>query len=113
MLMVLANALKPPTPPSKDVKYYAKVVLVENLRVLLSANAFGHSEGLYDFDQDFAVAQELSGAIASNLGASNEFNDDDDDDTGLLAIDSLFDDQAYHVKDLLFDNNRQPKATAQ
>lgn len=62
-LIALANALKPPTPPSKEIKYRTNVVPVEDLLASISAEAFGNPEGEYDFDKDFAIAQELQGDL--------------------------------------------------
>lgn len=64
-LITLANALSPPTPPSKENKYRTNVVPVEDLLASISAEAFGKPEGEYDFDQDFAVAQEMAGSGSS------------------------------------------------
>ncbi|KHN93904.1 Autophagy- protein 2 [Metarhizium album ARSEF 1941] len=61
-LITLANALKPPTPPSKENKYRTKVLPVQDLLASISAEAFGRPEGEYDFDQDFAGAQEMAGS---------------------------------------------------
>ncbi|KAH7325871.1 hypothetical protein B0I35DRAFT_120403 [Stachybotrys elegans] len=61
-LIALSGALKPPTPPSKENKYRTNVVPVEDLLASISAEAFGKPEGEYDFDQDFAGAQELAGS---------------------------------------------------
>lgn len=60
-LIALANALKPPTPPSKEIKYRTSVIPVEDLLASITADAFGRAEGDYDFDRDFAIAQELRG----------------------------------------------------
>jgi len=60
-LITLANALTPPTPPSKEIKYRTSVVPVQDLLASITADAFGKSEGDYDFDNDFAIAQELGG----------------------------------------------------
>jgi autophagy-related protein 2 len=60
-LIALANALKPPTPPSKEIKYLTSVIPVEDLLASISADAFGRAEGDYDFDNDFATARELGG----------------------------------------------------
>lgn len=61
-LITLANALKPPTPPSKENKYKTNVLPVKDLLASISAEAFGQAEGDYDFDQDFAGAQEMAGS---------------------------------------------------
>ncbi|KAF4503993.1 hypothetical protein G6O67_008617 [Ophiocordyceps sinensis] len=63
-LIALLNALKPPTPPSRDDKYRTKVVPVQDLLASISAEAFGKPEGDYDFDHDFAGAQELAGSLS-------------------------------------------------
>ncbi|KAI5467194.1 hypothetical protein BGZ63DRAFT_418914 [Mariannaea sp. PMI_226] len=61
-LISLANALKPPTPASKENKYRTDVIPVQDLLASISAEAFGKPEGEYDFDQDFAGAQEMAGS---------------------------------------------------
>ncbi|KAG5940190.1 hypothetical protein E4U53_007655 [Claviceps sorghi] len=70
-LIALANALKPPTPPSKENKYRTKVLPVQDLLASISAEAFGRPEGEYDFDQDFAGAQEMAGT-GSDDGSGSE-----------------------------------------
>ncbi|KAH6627129.1 hypothetical protein B0J18DRAFT_160638 [Chaetomium sp. MPI-SDFR-AT-0129] len=60
-LIALANALTPPTPPSKEIKYRTSVVPVEDLLASIRAEAFGQAEGEYDFDNDFELAQDLGG----------------------------------------------------
>lgn len=52
-LIAVLNGLKPPTPPSTDIKYRTKVIPVEDLLASLSGDAFGTAEGNYDFDDDF------------------------------------------------------------
>jgi autophagy-related protein 2 len=79
-LITLANALKPPTPPSKENKYRTKVLPVQDLLASISAEAFGRPEGDYDFDQDFAGAQEMAGS-----GSEDEFGSG-----RLLPVDSRF-----------------------
>lgn len=95
-LITLANALKPPTPPSKENKYRTNVVPVEDLLASISAEAFGRSEGEYDFDQDFAGAQEMAGS-GSDLGLGSD---------GSLRVDSQF----YGGEDgeELFDATKYP-----
>ncbi|KAM0303048.1 hypothetical protein ACHAPM_003838 [Fusarium culmorum] len=70
-LISLANALKPPTPPSKENKYLTDVVPMQDLLASISAEAFGRPEGEYDFDQDFAGAQEMAGS-----GSEADYNTD-------------------------------------
>lgn len=90
-LITLANALKPPTPPSKENKYRTNVVPVQDLLASISAEAFGRSEGEYDFDQDFAGAQEMAGSESdAGLGSGN-----------LLRVDSHF--YAEEAGEELFD----------
>lgn len=61
-LITLANALTPPTPPSKEIKYRTTPgVPLQDLLSSISADAFGRAEGDYDFDNDFGLAQELGG----------------------------------------------------
>ncbi|KAK7431765.1 autophagy-related protein 2 [Neonectria magnoliae] len=83
-LISLANALKPPTPPSKANKYRTNVIPVQDLLASISAEAFGKPEGEYDFDQDFAGAQELAGSGSdadfstdSPLQVESQFYDDE------------------------------------
>ncbi|KAK4158531.1 hypothetical protein C8A00DRAFT_28541 [Chaetomidium leptoderma] len=66
-LIALANALTPPTPPSKEIKYRTTVVPVEDLLASIRAEAFGQAEGEYDFDNDFALAQEMGGDSGSEI----------------------------------------------
>ena len=79
-LITLANALKPPTPPSKEIKYRTNVMPVQDLLASISAEAFGQAEGEYDFDQDFAGAQEMAGS-----GSDADFASD-----GALGINSRY-----------------------
>lgn len=65
-LVTLVNALKPPTPPSKEIKYKTSVMPVQNLLASISAEAFGNRDGEFDFDQDFAGAQELAGSVSES-----------------------------------------------
>ncbi|KAI5927404.1 hypothetical protein F4810DRAFT_706772 [Camillea tinctor] len=83
-LITLANALSPPTPPSKEIKYRTKVVPVEDLLASISADAFGRAEGEYDFDNDFGLAEELGGEVDSN------FDFGDSGNSSPLAVDSNF-----------------------
>jgi len=85
-LITLVNALKPPTPPSKEEKYRTGVMPMEDLLSSISAEAFGNPEGEYDFDQDFAGAQEMAGnhsEAASDSGESlrikSQYYGSDDD----------------------------------
>jgi len=71
-LIALANALAPPTPPSKEKKYRTKVVPVQDLLASISVDAFGQAEGEYDFDDDFGLAQELGGE--GDDGLDSEFS---------------------------------------
>jgi autophagy-related protein 2 len=52
-LIAALNGLKPPMPPSQEVKYRTKVIPVQDLLASLSGDAFGTAEGNYDFDEDF------------------------------------------------------------
>lgn len=64
-LTALAGALKPPTPPSKEVKYKTEVIPVQDLFASITGDAFGKAEGDYDFDDDFAIAQDIAGGSDS------------------------------------------------
>ncbi|KAM0344639.1 hypothetical protein ACHAPU_007413 [Fusarium lateritium] len=91
-LISLTNALKPPTPPSKENKYLTDVVPMQDLLASISAEAFGRPEGEYDFDQDFAGAQEMAGS-----GSEADFNTDSP-----LQVESQFYDEDP-VAEELFD----------
>ncbi|KAL2269171.1 hypothetical protein VTJ83DRAFT_4017 [Remersonia thermophila] len=65
-LIGIANALTPPTPPSKEIKFRTSVVPIQDLLASISAETFGQAEGEYDFDKDFALARELDGADADS-----------------------------------------------
>ncbi|KAK8021119.1 ATG C terminal domain-containing protein [Apiospora arundinis] len=81
-IITLMNALQPPTPPSKEKKYQTEVVPVQDLLASISADAFGQAEGMYDFDDDFALAHELDGldsqasSQSSPLDVNSQFYDD-------------------------------------
>ncbi|TQN71351.1 Autophagy-related protein 2 [Colletotrichum shisoi] len=92
-LITLANALTPPTPPSKENKYRTSVVPVQDLLASISAEAFGKAEGDYDFDNDFELAQEL--------GGSDEY--DAASDSSPLQIDSRYYGDAGGPSEPLFD----------
>ncbi|KAI8960997.1 hypothetical protein F5Y11DRAFT_328084 [Daldinia sp. FL1419] len=84
-LIALANALAPPTPPSKEIKYRTNVLPVEDLLASISADAFGTAEGDYDFDKDFG--QELDETDSDfDLGESGQ--------SSPLAVDSRFYDES-------------------
>ena len=56
-LISALNALTPPTPLSKEIKYRTKVIPVQDLLASLSGDAFGTAEGDYNFDDDFGVSE--------------------------------------------------------
>ncbi|KAI1389932.1 uncharacterized protein F4822DRAFT_400277 [Hypoxylon trugodes] len=95
-LIALANALAPPTPPSKEIKYRTKVVPVQDLLASISADAFGKAEGDYDFDNDFGLAQELGG------DDDGDFELGDSGQSSPLAVDSRYYDEPS-VAAQLFD----------
>jgi autophagy-related protein 2 len=97
-LITLANALKPPTPPSKEVKYKTSVVPVNDLLASLTSDAFGKAEGNYDFDNDFGMAQEL----ASETDGDDDFYGGQDSSSSPLQLDSQYYDQSGS-KEELFD----------
>ncbi|XXH03900.1 hypothetical protein Hte_010308 [Hypoxylon texense] len=84
-LIALANALAPPTPPSKEIRYRTKVVPVEDMLASISADAFGRAEGDYDFDNDFGLAQELGGD-----DDDGDFEFGDSGQSSPLAVDSHY-----------------------
>ncbi|KAI1806103.1 hypothetical protein F4811DRAFT_189671 [Daldinia bambusicola] len=86
-LIALANALTPPTPPSKEIKYRTNVVPVEDLLASISADAFGRAEGDYDFDKDFGLTQNID-------ETDSEFGLGDSDQSSPLAVDSRFYDES-------------------
>jgi autophagy-related protein 2 len=83
-LIALANALAPPTPPKKEIKYRTKVVPMQDLLASISADAFGRAEGDYDFDDDF-VAQGLGGEDDDSL-----YDLEGSERSSPLALDSQF-----------------------
>lgn len=60
-LIALTGALKPPTPPSREVKFKTEVIPMQDMLASITADAFGRAEGDYSFDDDFAIARELGG----------------------------------------------------
>ncbi|RYC58126.1 hypothetical protein CHU98_g8072 [Xylaria longipes] len=79
-LIALANALAPPTPPKKEIKYRTNVVPMQDMLASISADAFGRAEGDYNFDDDF---------LAHGLGVE-EFDLEGSDYSGPLGVDSKF-----------------------
>ncbi|KAK7744623.1 autophagy-related protein 2 [Cytospora paraplurivora] len=67
-LIALTGALKPPTPPSREIKYKTEVIPMQDMLASITADAFGNTEGDYNFDDDFAIAQELGGGDDSSEG---------------------------------------------
>lgn len=92
-LITVGNALKPPTPASKEIKYRTNVMPMEDLLASISAEAFGRPEGEYDFDQDFAVAQEMAGS-----GSDADFGSD-----GSLRVNSQYYDDQNLEGEEMFD----------
>jgi autophagy-related protein 2 len=78
-LIAALNGLKPPMPPSQEVKYRTKVIPVQDLLASLSGDAFGTAEGNYDFDEDFGPG------IVRGTGDGG-----DDEDTSELDFDSHY-----------------------
>ncbi|KAI0506303.1 ATG C terminal domain-containing protein [Xylaria bambusicola] len=101
-LIALANALSPPTPPKKEIKYRTNVVPMQDMLASISADAFGQAEGAYNFDDDF---------LAHELGDEGEgsFELDGSDLSGSLTVDSQF----YDDKAALADSVLSEKTTAQ
>ncbi|KAK0708778.1 hypothetical protein B0T21DRAFT_416172 [Apiosordaria backusii] len=100
-LIALANALTPPTPPSKEIKYKTSIVPVEDLLASITPDAFGRAEGDYDFDNDFLpIAGEQSGDMDSEHDYYGGPNDSP------LNMDSQFyDEEVIHEE--LFDATAQ------
>ncbi|KAI2630039.1 hypothetical protein GGS21DRAFT_545186 [Xylaria nigripes] len=83
-LIALANALVPPTPPKKEIKYRTNIVPVQDLLASISADAFGKAEGGYNIDDDF---------LAHRLGDEDDdslFGLESSEGSGGLAVNSQF-----------------------
>ncbi|KAI1179276.1 ATG C terminal domain-containing protein [Nemania sp. FL0916] len=83
-LIALANALAPPTPPKKEIKYRTNVVPMQDLLASISADAFGRAEGDYNFEDDF---------LAHGLGdedGDGSFDLEGSDYSASLAVNSQF-----------------------
>lgn len=76
-LITLANALKPPTPPSKEVKFKTEVMPVKDLLASISIDAFGRAEGNYNFDEDFILDEEDEYAEGDAGGYSEGYSEGD------------------------------------
>ncbi|KAK4162651.1 hypothetical protein QBC43DRAFT_74901 [Cladorrhinum sp. PSN259] len=100
-LITLANALKPPTPPSKEIKYRTTVVPVEDMLASITNDAFGRAEGDYDFDKDFEIDQSLGGDTDSEQDYYGGQNDSP------LNLDSQFYDDEDTIQEELFDATAQ------
>ncbi|KAK0672484.1 putative autophagy-related protein 2 [Cercophora samala] len=99
-LIALANALTPPTPPSKEVKYKTSIVPVEDLLASITNDAFGRAEGDYDFDNDFLP---VAGAQSGEMGSEHDYYGGHDSP---LNMDSQFYDEEV-VHEELFDATAQ------
>lgn len=106
-LITLANALKPPTPPSKENKYRTNIVPMQDLLASISAEAFGRSEGEYDFDQDFAGAQEMAGSVSDAGESDGRFRVDSQYYGTASAGEELFD----ATKSMLSEGTRMEDTT--
>lgn len=99
-LIAALNGLKPPMPPSQEVKYRTKVIPVQDLLASLSGDAFGTAEGNYDFDQDFGPA--LVGGTETG---------EDDEDTSELDFNSHYyqeeDSLEHHDDSKDYEESRQ------
>ncbi|KAF3762878.1 hypothetical protein M406DRAFT_99196 [Cryphonectria parasitica EP155] len=73
-LIILAGALKPPTPPSREIKFKTEVIPMQDMLASVTADAFGRAEGNYDFDDDFTMAQELDGGDELSEVSENLFD---------------------------------------
>ncbi|TLS30116.1 hypothetical protein PpBr36_02825 [Pyricularia pennisetigena] len=90
-LISLGNALKPPTPPSKENKFKTEIVPIEDMLASISQDAFGKAEGDYNFDDDFGEPED-SGWTEDDL-------DEDLDIMGTLGSQ----DGGQNTRQLLFD----------
>ncbi|KAK3996693.1 hypothetical protein QBC44DRAFT_137046 [Cladorrhinum sp. PSN332] len=100
-LITLANALKPPTPPSKEIKYRTTVVPIEDMLASITNDAFGKAEGDYDFDRDFEIDQSLGGDTDSEVDYYGGQNDSP------LNFDSQLYDDEDTIQEELFDATAQ------
>jgi autophagy-related protein 2 len=99
-LIAALNGLKPPMPPSQEVKYRTKVIPVQDLLASLSGDAFGTAEGNYDFDEDFGPA--IVGGAETG---------EDDEDTSELDFNSHYyqeeDSLEHHDDSRDYEESRQ------
>ncbi|KAI1125150.1 ATG C terminal domain-containing protein [Nemania abortiva] len=95
-LIALANALAPPTPPKKEIKYRTNVVPMQDLLASISADAFGKAEGDYNFDDDF-----LAHGLGGEEDDDGSFDLDGSEYSGPLAVDSQFFDDSAAQEQLL------------
>ncbi|CAK7269896.1 autophagy-related protein 2 [Sporothrix epigloea] len=70
-LITLANALKPVTPPSKEVMFKTQIMPVKDLLASISIDAFGRAEGNYNFDDDFILEE---GEDEGTMDAGSEYD---------------------------------------
>ncbi len=77
-LIAALNGLKPPMPPSQEVKYRTKVIPVQDLLASLSGDAFGTAEGNYDFDEDFGAGIVRSDEDTSELDFDSHYYQEED-----------------------------------
>ncbi|KAJ4419264.1 autophagy- protein 2 [Gnomoniopsis sp. IMI 355080] len=65
-LIALAGALKPPTPPSRELEYDTQPMPIQDLMASVTENFFGTAEGAYNIDEDFAMATDSIGGDSSD-----------------------------------------------
>ncbi|KAJ4396090.1 autophagy- protein 2 [Gnomoniopsis smithogilvyi] len=65
-LIALAGALKPPTPPSRELEYDTQPMPIQDLMASVTENFFGTAEGAYNIDEDFAMTTDSIGGYSSD-----------------------------------------------
>lgn len=60
-LIALAGALKPPTPPSRELQYDTQPMPIQDLMASVTENFFGTAEGAYNIVEDFAMSSDSIG----------------------------------------------------
>ena len=94
-LLSIFNGLKPPTPPSLDLKYRTEVVPVEDMLASFSGDAFaapGRSGGDYDSVMGVEEGDMVDDEVPQNLEFVSSFYNPDPDTFHEGIADSMLDD---------------------
>ncbi|KAI9868122.1 MAG: autophagy- protein 2 [Trichoglossum hirsutum] len=93
-LLSIVNGLKPPTPPSQDIKYRTEIVPVEDMLASLSGDTFASSAPIdSNFPLGFDEGDMVDDDVPRNLEFVESFYHPDSEPTSEEVADSLLEDE--------------------